>query len=289
VKLKSIVLGVVGTWIAAITGVQSFSLLGSETLLNKPASWAVYYGPVPNLKVSVPARLKAQWLVLEPDHPWELKKVRQDKQLIFAYLSLGEVNKTRPYFKRIQHAIALQNPNWPDGYMLNPGAAEWRELVLEELIPGFIAKGYDGLFFDTLDNAGFLETKGITGARNNLGRLITDIHTRFPHLKLLGNGGIDLLPQVGSQLAGLCVESVYSDYRFNPPTYRLREEKSANMKGDDLKAISERYQLPVFVIEYVDDKQKDMITTVKQKLHDAGFIPFLSDIGLSRLDLNYDH
>ena len=98
-------------------------------------------------------------LVLEPDHQWHPRVLRRSGQKVLAYLSLGEIHKTRPYYAALAARVgvlASPNPRWPDAVAVDPGAPAWWGVVLEEVVPQILAQGYDGLFLDTLDDAGSL-------------------------------------------------------------------------------------------------------------------------------------
>lgn len=245
------------------------------------ADWAVFYGD------AAPAAQLARpdLLVLEPDHPWNPRTLRREGQRVLAYLSLGEVHKTRAYFAELAAtpgAIALKNPNWPDAHMIDPRSRAWRSMVLERVAPAILAKGYDGFFLDTLDVAAYLENEHQRpGARDAMVSLLRDLHARFPEAYLVANGGHALLPDAAPALSALATESVFTAYQFEPAAYRWREPAAAAQRATELQALKARYRLPVLVIEYVDPKNRDMARSAVDKVHAAGFVPFVSDIGLT--------
>ena len=266
------------------------SILALLTLWASPAhanslsqvhSWAVFYGdsaPLKNLQ-------KPDLLVLEPDQPWDPTTIRRPGQIILAYLSLGEVNHSRRYYPELAEATGSllgKDPNWPEASLVDPRSSVWRSMVLDRIAPSLFALGYDGFFLDTLDVGSYLQAKGkYPGADRAMAKLVLGLKQRFPQAILLSNGGLSLLPETAKALSGLAVESVFTDYQFKPAKYREREARAALARQEELGALGTRYGLPVFVIEYAKDP--DMRKRVAAKAEAAGFIPFVTTIGLDSL------
>lgn len=247
--------------------------------LDGAGSWAVFYGAqAPAAALQAP-----DLLVLEPDHPWRPQALRREGQRVLAYLSLGEVHRTRPYFGRLERAgvLAGANPNWPGAVMVDPRSRLWQEMVVSEIMPAILAKGYDGLFLDTLDVAAHLEAQR-PGATAAMRELLSAMHARHPEALLVANGGLALLPEAAPALAGLAVESVFTDYDFAASRYRLRAPEEANRRKEAFQALARRHGLRVFVLEYAEEPE--MRRRARQLAAEAGFVPFVSDIGLETLE-----
>jgi uncharacterized protein (TIGR01370 family) len=247
-------------------------------------SWAAFYGAK-----AAPEALKGpDLLVLEPDHSWNPTTFRRPGQQILAYLSLGEVHKTRPYYPALVKAKALAgaNPNWPDAMRLDPRSEAWRKLVLGAIAPDLIKRGYDGFFLDTLDVGAYLEReRQYPGATVAMARLVSDLHARFPQALIVANGGLDLLPYAAGALSGVAVESVFTDYDFAGKQYRMRSPDGARARAKWLTETVKPYGLPLLVLEYVSPEELNSRKGVAGEVKAAGFVPFVSDIGLERLDL----
>lgn len=246
-------------------------------------SWAAFYGA----QASVASLQRPDLLVLEPDHPWKPESFRRSGQRVLAYLSLGEVHKTRPYYAALERARALAgpNPDWPGAVRLDPRAEAWRNLVLGTIAPAILQKGYDGFFLDTLDVAAHLERQGKhPGATAAMAKLVTDLHARFPQAVIVANGGIDLLPAAAGALSAVAVESIYTDYDFAGRRYRPRDPDGARERAEWLMAKAAPHGLPLLVLEYVDPAAAESRKAVAAQVRKAGFVPFVSDIALERLD-----
>jgi uncharacterized protein (TIGR01370 family) len=246
-------------------------------------SWAVFYGA----QADPDDLRRPDLLVLEPDQGWEPDRIRRSGQKILAYLSLGEVNESRPYFAKLKASpgtLAGHNPNWPGAVMVQPGSKVWRSLVLDDLLPSLVARGYDGLFLDTLDTAAYLEReKRQVGAIAAMRRLLADLRARCPEALLVANGGLDLLPEASGSLSAIAVESVFTDYRFKPAAYREREVSAAAVRATELRQVAQASGLPLLVLEYADPQDEASRSAVAQRVREAGFVPFVSDIKLETL------
>lgn len=276
-----------GGWWAALTAwLVSLGFLAPAAAapLGPVQDWALYYGHgAPEASLQAP-----DLLVLEPDHPWGAMAWRRPGQRVVAYLSLGEVHDGRAYAKEVARLGAVVEPNkdWPGAKRVDPRHEGWQRLVLQELAPAILAKGFDGLFLDTLDVGGYLEReRQKPGARLAMAKLIQGLHARFPEALLIANGGFDLLPEAGPALSAIAVESVATAFQFSPQRrYAMREAAQADARASELGHQAKGAGLPLLVIEYVDPKDLVGRAAIAQKVRAWGFVPFVTDIGLERLD-----
>lgn len=250
--------------------------------LGEVRSWAVFYGD----KADPTALAAPDVLVLEPDHPWKPATLRRPGQRLLAYLSVGEVHESRAYYRQVAAvpgAVVEKNEDWPGAHRVDPRSKAWRQLVLTQLAPSILAKGYDGLFLDTLDTAGYLEAHGKPGAVAAMAALVKALHARFPQAMIVANGGWAILPEAAGALSAYVTESVFTDYQFKPAQYRRRDASQAAERASAMRQVASRYGLSVLVIEYVDPADAAGRAEVAAQVRKAGFVPFVSDIGLSTL------
>ncbi|MBT5707705.1 MAG: hypothetical protein HOI66_15430, partial [Verrucomicrobia bacterium] len=149
------------------------------------------FGIVPSLEagtfyVNYSKTVKVEDVLAHPEsilHP----TVDLDPKLLAAaghsalgYLSIGEIAPDAPYRDR---AIAfgvprpMRNDIWKSE-VVDLGASEWREFVLQDLAPGIIDKGFDGIFLDTMDAVEMLMGRFPDRApefREGLIRLVKDL------------------------------------------------------------------------------------------------------------------
>ncbi len=271
------------TLLSLFAGIAALAMGTPPTRLPPIASWALFYGATaPREALQAP-----DLLVLEPDHPWDLKALRRPGQTILAYLSLGEVHATRPYYRVLAGApgaLIGPNPDWEGAWRIDPRSSAWRTLLLGQIAPAIRKAGYDGFFLDTVDVGPFLEReKGVVGAAAAMAELIADLRALEPEMRLVSNGGLELLPTIARAIDAVATESVFTAYDFQRKEYAPRPAADAQARAASLTAVRRATGLPVLVIEYVDPRDAaDREATAKQ-VRDAGFVPFVTDIGLATL------
>ena len=110
------------------------------------------------------------WIVLDAafagNTPWEqadLDAIRNGKagRKVVAYLSIGEAEDYRPYWKsewgsngnRTASApawLGIENPEWKGNYQIKYWDADWQKLVLDA-VDDAMARGFDGVYLDIVD------------------------------------------------------------------------------------------------------------------------------------------
>ncbi|WP_297889981.1 endo alpha-1,4 polygalactosaminidase [Sulfurihydrogenibium sp.] len=95
------------------------------------------------------------WLILDPDtFSWEKFDekfyIKKKKSKIIAYLSLGEIEPYRNYYKDIKKEWILgENKAWKT-YIADIRNKEYQKFLLDKVLNKL--NRYDGFFFDTMDS-----------------------------------------------------------------------------------------------------------------------------------------
>lgn len=50
-----------------------------------------------------------------------------------------------------------ENCHWPGSFFVDVRSRAWQDIMLNEIVPGVMQQGFNGVFFDTLDNPVHLE------------------------------------------------------------------------------------------------------------------------------------
>lgn len=195
--------------------------LPAKWALAAPKPWLVYYSD----KAKITDFRDYGLLVLDSEYHPPLPPLSDRGKELLGYISLGEVEKYRPYYESVRaDGIVLQeNKYWKGSYFVDVRDDRWVSRVIEELVPGVLRKGFDGLFFDTLDNPPHLERvdpkafKGMTAAS---ARLVRTIRRHYPHIKIMLNRAYELLPHVADAIDYELGESVFADYDFDNKKYK---------------------------------------------------------------------
>lgn len=243
----------------------------------------VYYGSDP-----VPSKVlkKYDLAIVEPD-AFVLPAGHKLKTRFVAYLSLGEVHVSRPYFPRLQQAGALleRNADWEGAWRVDLRASEWQKIVLEELVPTLIKKGYHGVFLDTVDSASYFESQDpvkFKGSRAALISLIQDMHRRFPDLVILPNNGLDVLMSTGAAVSGVVVEDLYAGYDFASRSYVATPTAQNREKEKILDEFMKIFGKPVYVILYGTRNTDTAVKYGATQSRLKGYESSLNSIELSR-------
>lgn len=140
-------------------------------------------------------------IVLEPDFYTDVD-VRSDMTL--AYLSVGEVHPTRPYFDRLQdQGILLGRHPYYESHYLSLKDDLWLDHLISFIIPQIVSKGFSGLMLDTVDS--LLSTH----TQSEVITLINTIKKEFPRSYLMQNRGFEIMAE--TKVDAFLLESTLSD------------------------------------------------------------------------------
>ena len=248
------------------------ALLGSETDAAPAQRFYVNYSAAP----SASALAAFDLCVLDPAAQIDLKPGQTLGHTYLAYVSAveahpGSINATEA--NKAEVPVVGRNDEW-NSLLLDVEDPKWLPLMLDKIVSAALAKGYDGVFLDTLDSA-----KRLPGysARTEaaLEKLVLRIRERFPEKKIVLNRGFELLPKVARQINGVLVESVYQT--FDPKTKAYAAVKPADSEWliTRIKA-AQAAGVDVYAIDYVDPAQPDTATATAEKLKALGCSPFIT-------------
>lgn len=247
--------------------------------------WAVDYGAATDLLLARRYGL----LVLEPDHPRPIAPLRGPGAVLLGYVSLGEVEKRRPYFAALDKAGALgaANPDWPDARRADLRHPAWTAMVLDRIIPQILAFGYDGIFIDTLDNAEAMERQDPIAAKDMVAggaRLIAAIRARFPAIRIMVNRGYALLDRVAPVIDYVLGESMASRWNFATKRYDMLSDSDWRWQADRLRAAKAiNPALVVTTLDYWDMADTAQVAALYARERAAGFAPYVATLALDRL------
>ncbi|MBT5413295.1 MAG: endo alpha-1,4 polygalactosaminidase [Rhodospirillaceae bacterium] len=246
------------------------------------APWLVYYADS-----EPPEAFRAfDLLVLDSQFHPPLDVLRDRGKVLLGYISLGEVEQHRPWFEAVRaEGILLQeNRFWPGSFFVDLRDKRWVERVIEELVPAVLHAGFDGLFFDTLDNPLYLEEtdpQAYAGMTEAAARLVRAIRLNYPTVPIMMNRAYGLLPEVETAIDMVLGESVYADYDFETESYRhvetaLYREQVALLKA----AQARRPALRVMTLDYWNPEDRAGIEEIYRVQRSNGFEPYVATINL---------
>lgn len=250
-----------------------FLLVGSASAADAPR-WAVYYANDKEWE----AFKKYDLVVFDADkHPQVRPLTGLDKDVL-AYLSLVEVEKTRPFFAKVKNAGLVLETAEDGRAIIDIRNPLWMKLLIEEIVPLYVREGFTGLMLDTVDSAMALEAKNparYVGMGQAAVSLVRHIHLHYPYLKLMVNRGFELLPGMENDISMVLAESVYIDSRRQPA--RPFPEAHYN---DVLKMLAaakeENPNLRLFSLDYWNMEDGDGVKKIYEKQRESGFAPYVS-------------
>lgn len=185
-----------------------------------------------------------------------------------AYLSLSEDPGPPAPWQVGQH-----NPEWGTSYV-DVAHPDWVKNRLAEA-EGCLARGFAGLFLDTLDIADLY-----LAARPAMLELLSTVRMSFPSAYLLANRGFSLLPDLGNTVDGLVFEAFSTAWQHgNAPCHVLSpEELEVNSR---LAHQLRNYNLDLFALDYADSAVLAAFARTRAALHGFGW--FTSDRFLTTL------
>jgi uncharacterized protein (TIGR01370 family) len=228
-------------------------------------------------------------LVLDSEYHPDLNTLADRGKTLLGYISLGEVEKIRPYFDEVRNeGILLQeNPYWKGSYFVDVRDPRWTSRVIERLIPRILAKGFQGLFLDTLDNPAHLEETDpvrFKGMVSSAARLVKTIRYHYPTIKIMLNRAFEILPQVDSEVDLVLGESILADYDFNSSRYVRVPQGTYRGAVELLKKARERSpRLQILTLDYWDPSDREGIIDIYKEQRRNGFIPYVATVELDKV------
>ncbi|EHP87388.1 endo alpha-1,4 polygalactosaminidase [Methanotorris formicicus] len=241
----------------------------SKNKLNINNFW-VYYGSNNIEKLS-----KYDLVIVEP-YNYNKEDIQKLKSLnpnikVIAYLSIGEVDKDRPYFKECQKIIVGKNQNWKS-YYVNVSSPTWQKIMLNE-VKKFKDMGFDGVFLDTVDSAIY------TNQKNEVIELVKKIRIENPNIIIIQNRGFEVVDKTAPYIDGFLFEDFTTYYDFeNKKAYYWKgsDLNWINAQSEKLKNLKEKYGIVVLTLDYVNNDDEMIKNSIKHA-EKYGFIPMITN------------
>lgn len=276
-----------------MTGIFKWLLIGMAGLfawncsapqIDSSHPWMVYYG-----NQALPPKLVSQFktLILDADQIPSIEPKNPSVKYI-GYLSLGEAEEYRWYWPFVagKSLLVETNPDWPGSHRVDPRSKEWGDLVLNQLIPAILKKGYDGLFLDTIDTGIYLQEKDpvkYQGARGAMVDLIRAIHQRYPDVLIFTNNALEILDEVAPVVSGIVVEDLYTRYDFASKKSIETPKADQQYKEAFLDRAVHQYRKPVFNILYETNPASNLADYARKRSKEKGYYWYLTTVDLHAL------
>lgn len=220
-----------------------------------------------------------KYLIVESKHylPSDIRVFKAQKNKVFAYISVGEVNANAPHFEILKNNTLGKNEVW-NSYYLNL-KSENTIKILMQIIDQTLAKGYDGLFIDNIDN---FTIHGVQkDQKNEVIQLLKSIKEKYPQKEFIQNAGLELINETSIYVNAVLIESVASNYSFKDKKYKLREAKEFVKYFEKIKKINETNKIPFILVEYADSIS--LKNEIENRIKPSNFDYFIGQIDLQTI------
>jgi hypothetical protein len=201
---------------------------------------------------------------------------------VIAYLSLGEVNESRRYFREFK-SIGLKGKNENHGsYFIDLSNRKIKDKFIKQIVPELFSYGYDGLFLDTIDAvAPYTIRKDM---EQDMVELIKGIKLNNPSKILIQNAGLFLLDQTSEYISAVAIEDIASGYNFDKNEYFVKSDEEFQKRIDLIDSMYYEYQIPFLIIDFEPQNNTDDL--IRSRLDKAGYPYFISNIAFDGLPIN---
>lgn len=203
-----------------------------------------------------------------------IEKLKQSGHRVYGYLSIGSLEKYRPYYERFSDITLGEYDNWPDEYWLDVSDPEWQEYVTDQLASEMKDSGFDGFFLDNADVYYNYMTQDIySGLKSILEGLqkydlpiVINGGDTFV-TRLMDEGKVDLIDAINQETVFSCI----LDYE---------KDEFGKQKSEDTTYYKEYIEraadsgLDVFLLEYTDDRH--LISEIEDYCDRKGFDCYIS-------------
>lgn len=258
----------------ALSVFLSVAAAGSNALPggHNPA-FAFFYGANPPI-----AELQAfDRVVLDPEHVDEPSYLPAHTRW-YAYVSVGEVEATRPWAGEMPSAwLRGDNQAW-GGKIIDQTAPGWAEFFERRIIAPLWQRGWRGFFFDTLDSYHlFAKTAPARQAQEDaLIALIERLHARFPGIELIFNRGFEILPRLKGKVSAVVAESLFRAWDNAVQKYRDVSEADRAWLIEQLSAVHAQHRVPIVVIDYAPLAERAEARALAARIRGLGFVPWVA-------------
>lgn len=197
----------------------------------------------------------------------EIAKAQDAGKLILAYLSIGEAESYRFYWKKNWREgkpafIGAENPDWPGNYKVKFWYKKWWDKVLKPYLDKILADGYDGVYLDIVDAYWYWGEHGydVRKMANKMVKLVEKINAytaskREEGFIVISQNALGIIDDSSARYArryfraidGVGVESLFYNY-YSKADQEYRFALLQRFEEQDKK---------IFNVEYIDASRYD--------------------------------
>jgi hypothetical protein len=198
--------------------------------------------------------------------------------IVLGYLSVGTIEKGRSWYGKVKPYKLDLWGDWNEWYA-DVNAPGYRDVIAGQIAPSMLAKGLDGLFLDNTDMIDSHPAQA-EGMRLLVSALSARVHRSGRWL--FTQNGIDSIRPTLNSYDGWNLEDVTWTYDFGTRRYVRR---SPGDVADGLMSLRRLRGAGLLTLatDYVAPRAKAATAESVRNARSAGAVPFVSNIGLTRL------
>jgi len=276
-----------------VRGAGTLLLLGLGALIGagngearaQSIPWIVYYADKEPSSAFDPYKL----VIFDSDHHPKIDRLRDRGKTVVGYLSVGEVEDNRPWFKTVASwgVLGKENPDWKGSRFIDLRDPRWTKLVIETLIPRLLHAGFDGVFLDTLDNAAEMERvapKKNAGMTEAAYRLVAAIRRAWPDIVIVQNRGFEILQRTAPLIDYALGESLAADWDFaKKRAFRTPADEHARRVAQLKAAKRAAPKLELLSLDYWDPADAEGVRRLYAVERANGLSPLVATVELDRI------
>ncbi len=205
--------------------------------------------------------------------------------MVAAYIAVGEVHPTRPYFDQMRPEWKLgENKDW-GSIVVDQAAPGWSAFYLAQVIKPLWLQGYRAFFLDTLDSFYLIaktpeaQKKQIAGMVN----LVREIKRAYPDAKLIFNRGFEMMPEVNTLAYAVAAESLFQGWDAGQKKHREVPAADRDWILAQLRKCQTDYNLHAIAIDYVPRTNRALARETAKKIKALGIIPWVTNPALDMM------
>ncbi len=249
-----------------------------------PKSAVVYYGDNPPYEVLGSFDIS----IVESGHiNSEDIGFQKYKKKIFAYVSIGEVEKNRSYYQDIKKEWILgENRLW-QSKLVNLSNRDYQNFLIDHVIGSLIEDGYENFFFDTVDSYHLLSLNGKLKNKyeNDIVTFLKKLKTKYPNIKIILNRGFEIIDKVHPYINGVLFESLFCGLDNKTLAYRDIPKNDREWLLAKVEKI-QSYNLFVIALDYLPQTQDKKAKDTIQKIKALNIIPYIAEKDLQSIGMS---
>ena len=181
------------------------------------------------------------------------------------------------------------NPAWPEAMFVDLRSPRWASLILDQVVPDILARGFDGVFLDTLDDSEHLEDQDpqrFAGMVDAAAALVRAMRRRMPRRPIMVNRAYAVLPRIVGAFDMLLGESVRAKHvgESEGGGYALTTDPDYHWQRDRMWEARDRDRaLRVFSLDYWDPEDRAGVARLYAEQYRNGFVPYVATRDLTRI------